>query len=208
MGTQCCGPLTERRARSRREKVAAVGKYFGHQPRYSQEEAEAQAKAAIDAAVSQGRPPAEDWKELGSRMGDLSAALAARPPVDIPSPPPRRAASEQRTSVRRPPRAMNEILRPQTDPAPVPAPAPPRRPAPAAPVAAAAPAKRARSASKATSIPAAPQGSATVAKPAPTKRAPRAAAPTAGVPTKRPSRTTGVPAPVAAKRPAAKKRPG
>ena len=66
------GPLS-------REKVAAVGRYFGREPRYSQEEAEAQAKEAIDAAVKQGRPPGEDWKALGSRMGDIDRGLTSRP---------------------------------------------------------------------------------------------------------------------------------
>jgi hypothetical protein len=68
-----------------------VGKYFGKQPRYSREEAEAQAKQAIDALVSRGRPPAEEWKGLAGRMGDINRELATRPPVDLPPPPPRRA---------------------------------------------------------------------------------------------------------------------
>jgi hypothetical protein len=62
-----------------------VGKYFGREPRYSKEEAEAQAKAAIEAAVSRGRPPESEWAGLSSRMSDIDRALAARPPaVEMP----------------------------------------------------------------------------------------------------------------------------
>lgn len=97
-----------------RERVEAVGRYFGREPRYSQQEAEAQAKQAIDAAVNKGRPPAEEWKALASRMGDINRELAARPPVDVPPPPPPRrrqpdggdAAGGNRA------RSAREILRP------------------------------------------------------------------------------------------------
>ena len=65
------------RPHTRGRKVAHVGKYFGRQPRYSQQEAEAQAKQAIDALVSRGRPPAEEWKGLANRMGDINRELAA-----------------------------------------------------------------------------------------------------------------------------------
>jgi hypothetical protein len=75
-------------AADEREKVANVGKYFGKQPRYSEQEAQAQAQQAIDAAVAKGRPPASDFNAVAGRMGDLPP----RPPVDlIPPPPPRRA---------------------------------------------------------------------------------------------------------------------
>lgn len=91
-----------------------MGRYFGREPRYSQQEAEAQAKQAIDAAVNKGRPPAEEWKALASRMGDINRELAARPPVDVPPPPPPRrrqtdgadAAGGNRA------RSAREILRP------------------------------------------------------------------------------------------------
>ena len=95
-----------------------MGKYFGREPRYSQEEAEAQAKQALEAAVSKGRPPEEEWKALGGRMADINRELATRPPVDIPPPPPRRAAA-QSPRARRP---MNQILRPPEPPAEEPAP--------------------------------------------------------------------------------------
>lgn len=125
-----------------------MGKYFGREPRYSQEEAEAQARQAIDAAVSKGRPPAEDWKGLAGRMGDINRELATRPPVEIPPPPPRRAPGEARR-----PRVVSDILRPRPEPEPEPGPTPP--PAKRAPV------KRVAKA----------------AAPEPAKRAPRKAAP-------------------------------
>jgi hypothetical protein len=119
-----------------------VGKYFGKQPRYSREEAEAQARQAIDAAVSKGRPPEEDWKALGPRMAEINQELAMRPRPDVDfGPPPSRGRDADRPAVRRP---VNQILRPR--PAPVEEEAPPPAPAPApkkrAPRAAA-PAKRA-----------------------------------------------------------------
>ncbi len=159
-----------------------MGRYFGRQPRYSREEAEAQAKAALDAALNKGRPPEEEWKALGSRMGEINRELAARPPVDLPSPPPRRAATDTgSTAGTKRPRAINEILRPPPAPAPPPAPRP-RKAAAAAP----APAKRATA--------------------APAKRATKGE-PAAGTPTKRSTRTENA-APAPAKRPATKKRPG
>ncbi len=107
-----------------------MGRYFGHQPRYSREEAEAQAKQAIDAAVSKGRPPDEDWKPLASRMADINRELATRPPVEIPPPPaPRREPETGSTARRRP---VNEILRPRPQAEePAPAAPPPKRRAPA-----------------------------------------------------------------------------
>ncbi len=103
-----------------------MGRYFGREPRYSQQEAEAQAKQAIEAAVSKGRPPEEDWKGLASRMGDINRELATRPPVEIPPPPPlRRRADPDAGSAEspRPRRPMNQILRPPAPPAEDPAPA-------------------------------------------------------------------------------------
>lgn len=58
-----------------------MGKYFGREPRYSREEIERQAQEAIDARVSLGRPPAEDWAPLQARLAELDQALAARPPM-------------------------------------------------------------------------------------------------------------------------------
>jgi hypothetical protein len=144
-----------------------VGRYFGREPRYSQAEAEAQAKAAIDAAVSRGRPPDEEWKGLAGRMGDVSRELAARPPVEaIPPPPPLRPAAPG--GAPRPRRPMNEILRPRPVPEPEPAPPP---------------------AAKATR---APRAASTAAKAAPAKRA----TPAAKTAAKRTARTTEPPAPV------------
>ena len=56
-----------------------MGKYFGREPRYSREEIERQAQEAIDARVSLGRPPAEDWAPLNARLAEIDRALAARP---------------------------------------------------------------------------------------------------------------------------------
>ena len=58
-----------------------MGKYFGREPRYTREEIERQAQEAIDARVSLGRPPAEDWAPLEARLAEIDQALAARPPV-------------------------------------------------------------------------------------------------------------------------------
>ena len=102
-----------------------MGKYFGRQPRYSREEAEAQAKQAIDAAVSRGRPPAEDWAGLQGTMGEINQELATRPRVDLPPPPPR-------PTERRPVRPILRPPEPAVDPQPIPAPAAPVAPKPAA----------------------------------------------------------------------------
>ena len=56
-----------------------MGKYFGREPRYSREEIEHQAQQAIEARVSLGRPPAEDWRPLEDRLEQLDRALVARP---------------------------------------------------------------------------------------------------------------------------------
>jgi hypothetical protein len=66
-----------------------MGKYFGREPRYSREEIEQQAQAAIDALVSQGRPPAEDWAPLQARLDEIDEAIVARglseqPPLPTP----------------------------------------------------------------------------------------------------------------------------
>ena len=95
-----------------------MGKYFGRQPRYSQEEAEAQAKQAIDAAVSRGRPPAEDWAALQGRMGEINQELATRPRIDLPPPPPPRRPE------RRPVGGILRPSEPEPEPEPIPAPAP------------------------------------------------------------------------------------
>ena len=96
-----------------------MGRYFGREPRYSQEEAEAQAKQAIEAAVSKGRPPDEDWKPLAPRMADINRELSIRPQVEIPPPPARRRVDPDAGGAEsaRPRRPMNQILRPPAPPA-------------------------------------------------------------------------------------------
>lgn len=186
-----------------------MGRYFGREPRYSREEAEAQAKQAIEAAMNKGRPPDNEWKGLASRMGDLNRELATRPPVDIPPPPSRRAEQGEAPAPRRP---VNEILRPRPAPAPA--------PEPEAAAAAPAPAKRTtRKTAPATASPPAPapasakrtaRAAAPPAAPAKrtTKRTAKAAAAEPAPPAKR-ARKSPAPAPAAApaKR-ATKKRPG
>jgi len=55
-----------------------MGKFFGSEPRYSREEIERQAQEAIDARVSLGRPPAEDWQPLEIRLDEIDHAIVAR----------------------------------------------------------------------------------------------------------------------------------
>lgn len=56
-----------------------MGRYFGLEPRASREEIERQAQEAIEARVSLGRPPAEDWAPLHARLAEADQALAAHP---------------------------------------------------------------------------------------------------------------------------------
>ncbi len=59
-----------------------MGRYFGREPRYSREELERQAQEAIDARVSLGRPPDEDFRPLEARLEALDEAILSRPPVE------------------------------------------------------------------------------------------------------------------------------
>lgn len=61
-----------------------MGKYFGREPRYSREELERQAQETIDALVSQGRPPAEDWAPLEARLAEIDRLAAARSAPTMP----------------------------------------------------------------------------------------------------------------------------
>ena len=163
-----------------------MGKYFGRQPRYSQEEAEAQARQAIDAAVSKGRPPADEWRGLERRMGEINQELATRPRVDLPPPPPR-------PTERRPVRPVLR-LQPEAEPEPVPEP----EPAPAPPVKKAAvkraPVKRAPAAAKTPTVKA-------------TAKAPAVKASTVKATAKAPARKKAVPPAPAAAPPAKKRAP-
>jgi hypothetical protein len=68
-----------------------MGRYFGREPRYSREEIERQAQEAIDARVSLGRPPDEDFRPLEERLAQIDRMAAARPPLpSIPEPQPLR----------------------------------------------------------------------------------------------------------------------
>lgn len=102
-----------------------MGKYFGREPRYSREEIERQAQEAIDALVSQGRPPAEDWLPLQARLEEIDRAMATRllPAPPIPEPAPQ-------------PMQIHEIRMPKAEPTEAPAPAVTPAPRPRRPVAA------------------------------------------------------------------------
>lgn len=56
-------------------------RYFAREPRCSREELERQAQGAIDARISMGRPPAEDFLAVERRLAEIDRGLAARPHV-------------------------------------------------------------------------------------------------------------------------------
>lgn len=57
-------------------------RYFASEPRLSRDEIERQAQEAIDARVSMGRPPEEEFQPLRDRLAEIDRALEARPPVE------------------------------------------------------------------------------------------------------------------------------
>ena len=64
-------------------------RYFASEPRLSREEIERQAQEAIDARVSMGRPPEEEFQPLHDRLAEMDRASASRPPVEpLPEPQP------------------------------------------------------------------------------------------------------------------------
>ena len=64
-------------------------RYFASEPRLSREEIERQAQEAIDARVSMGRPPEEEFQPLHDRLAEIDRALAARRPAEpLPEPEP------------------------------------------------------------------------------------------------------------------------
>jgi hypothetical protein len=77
-----------------------VGRYFGREPRYSREEIEAQAKQEIEARVSMGRPPAEEFRPIEERLAAMDRELAARAPIlPLQAPPVRRRVEPAAMSV-------------------------------------------------------------------------------------------------------------
>ena len=62
-----------------------MGRYFGREPRYSREELERQAQEAIDARISMGRPPEEDFQPIKQRLAEMEGAELV-PPVAEPMP--------------------------------------------------------------------------------------------------------------------------
>ena len=90
-----------------------MGRYFGREPRYSREELERQAQEAIEARVSLGRPPDEDFLPLEVRLDELDVAIVARPPVEpVPEPQPARAQAAQSPAATR--RARRRVPAEQT----------------------------------------------------------------------------------------------
>lgn len=66
-----------------------MGRYFGREPRYSQEEIKAQATQAIEAQVGRGRPPEDEWRPLEARLEEIDRQTATRPvAVPVPEQPP------------------------------------------------------------------------------------------------------------------------
>ena len=57
-------------------------RYFASEPRLSREELERQAQEAIDARVTMGRPPEEDFAPLRARLAEMDRAAAVRPPSE------------------------------------------------------------------------------------------------------------------------------
>jgi len=107
-----------------------MGRYFGREPRFTREEIERQAQEAIDARVSLGRPPVEDWEPLEVRMEELDFAIVARrlpeppsaPPSQTPTQPPSQTPTQppsQHQPVRRP--VVAQPARPARVRRPVPA---------------------------------------------------------------------------------------
>ena len=91
-----------------------MGRYFGREPRYTQEELQRQAQEAIDARVSLGRPPDEDFLPLEARLAEVDGAVAVRPPV-----PPRPEPQPLRSREIRMPQA-GQAEAPATPPRPKP----------------------------------------------------------------------------------------
>ncbi len=50
-------------------------RFFAREPRYSPEELERQAQEAIDAQVSRGRPPADDFRPLQDRLDEIDEGI-------------------------------------------------------------------------------------------------------------------------------------
>jgi|GEM_PF-5778689 hypothetical protein len=84
-----------------------MGRYFGREPRYSREELERQAQEAIDARISLGRPPAEEFVPVEQRLAEMDAAAVVAPPVaPVPEPQPRPESQPLRIHQVQPPAAV------------------------------------------------------------------------------------------------------
>ncbi len=86
-------------------------RYFASEPRLSIEEIERQAQEAIDARVSMGRPPDEEFAPLRARLAEMDRAAAERPPaepiqihqVQVPPAQPTEAEQKAKSRARREP---------------------------------------------------------------------------------------------------------
>lgn len=72
-----------------------MGRYFGREPRFTREEIELQAKQELEARVSLGRPPAEDFQPIEARLAAMDRELAQRARVVPQSPLPARRRPRQ-----------------------------------------------------------------------------------------------------------------
>ncbi len=57
-------------------------RFFAREPRLSRQEIERQAQEAIDALVSMGRPPEEEFEPVRARLAEMDRAVVARSPVE------------------------------------------------------------------------------------------------------------------------------
>ena len=55
-------------------------RFLGREPRYSREEIQQQAQAAIEARVNQGRPADEEFVPLQRRLDELDSAIVGGRP--------------------------------------------------------------------------------------------------------------------------------
>lgn len=98
-----------------------MGRYFGREPRYSREELERQAQEAIDARISMGRPPAEEFLQLEQRLAEIDRAEADRRLAEaMPEPQPLRIhhvrppAAAPATALAPPPSARQPVAAART----------------------------------------------------------------------------------------------
>src|SRR3954447_26852137 len=73
------------------QKGRQVGRYFGREPRYTRHELELQAQQALEARINLGRPPAEDFAPIQTRLAKMDREMATRAAAEaVPPTPPLR----------------------------------------------------------------------------------------------------------------------